>query len=79
MHVQYAEARNINETCPAALSLLSSSDTAILGPTLVKKILQESCFLATWLEDSYKDKELLYIVWKLVHVALAIGELQHFK
>ena len=39
----------------------------------------KTCFLATWLEGSYKGKNCCILFEKLVLVALAIGELQYFK
>jgi len=55
---------------PTTLLLLNLPDTTMSGPTLVTSVKnylnwQETCFLATWLEDSFKGKELLYIVEKI--------------
>ena len=51
---------------PASLPLLSSPDTTTWEPTSVEYYLKwrETCFLSTWLEDSFKGKVLLYNVWK---------------
>ena len=55
---------------PTTLPLLNSPDTNISGPTSVKSYTvylnwRENCFLVTWLEDSFKGKELWYNVWKI--------------
>ena len=51
---------------PTTLPLLNSPDTTVSGPTSVSYLnWWENCFLATWLEDGFKGKELLYYVWKI--------------
>ena len=49
---------------PTALPLLTLPDTTISGPTSSYLNWQKTCFLANWLEDGFKGKELLHNMWK---------------